>query len=85
MRIAAVLLGLGGAALWGVSRLPWLTVNVFDDKSGESTQDLVGAVWSTELTALALVLLAAMVAGLRAGASTPRQAVREPPVEAASP
>ena len=64
MRIAAVLLGLGGAALWGVSRLPWLTVNVFDDKSGESTQDLVGAVWSTELTALALVLLAAMVAGL---------------------
>ncbi|MDO5075867.1 TIGR02234 family membrane protein [Corynebacterium sp.] len=64
MRIAAVLLGVGGAALWGVSRLPWLTVNVFDDKSGESTHELVGAVWSTELTALALVLLAAMVAGL---------------------
>ncbi|MDO4685146.1 MAG: TIGR02234 family membrane protein [Corynebacterium sp.] len=64
MRIAAVLIGVGGALLWGVSRLTWLTVHVFDDKSGESTQELVGAVWSTELTALAFVLLAAMVAGL---------------------
>lgn len=64
MRYAAILIGLGGAALWGVSRLTWLQVEVFDDKSGGSTQQLVGAVWSTEVTALAFVLLVAMVAGL---------------------
>ncbi|MDU0478007.1 TIGR02234 family membrane protein [Staphylococcus chromogenes] len=63
-RAAIALLGLSAAALWGASRLTWLVVDVFDDKSGQATHRLVGAVWSTEQSAVALLLLASVVAAL---------------------
>lgn len=61
-RIAALLIGVGAAVLWGASRLTWLTVQAFDDKSGNKTLDIIGAQWSTETTAVSLVLVAACVA-----------------------
>lgn len=63
-KVGTLLLGLSGAVLWGASRLTWLEVAVFDDKSGDANHEIVGAVWSTEMTAVALVLLAAVVATL---------------------
>ncbi|QGU07747.1 Tryptophan-associated transmembrane protein [Corynebacterium occultum] len=62
-RIAALLLGLGALVLWGASRMSWLRVEAFDDKSGALSHDIVGATWSTEATAVTLLLLAACVAG----------------------
>ncbi|AKK11413.1 TIGR02234 family membrane protein [Corynebacterium uterequi] len=57
---------LGGAAVlgWLGSRLTWLTVNVTDDLSGARSIELPGAAWATEVPALALVLMAAAVAGV---------------------
>lgn len=63
-RWATLGLGIAAAALWGASRLTWLKVDIFDDKSGEASHDLVGAVWSTEQSAIALLLLASVVAAL---------------------
>lgn len=63
-RIGALLLGIGALILWLGSRSTWMTVSVFDDLSGDSVHELVGAVWSAESTAVALLLLVAMVAGL---------------------
>lgn len=63
-RLATAGLALSAAIIWGASRLPWLAVSVFDDKSGDAHHDLAGAVWTTETTAVALVLLAAVVATL---------------------
>lgn len=62
-RIAALLLGLGAAVLWGASRFTWVTAEVFDDKSGVSVLGIPGGTWSTELSAVALLLAAACVAG----------------------
>ena len=60
--IAGLLLMLGALLLWFASRMTWLTVEAFDDKAGASTIDLSGAAWSTEATAIALLLLVAAVA-----------------------
>lgn len=62
-RVAAALLGLGAVVLWAGSRASWLTVEAFDDKSGAASETIVGATWSTETTAVALLLAAACVAG----------------------
>lgn len=62
-RVAAALLGLGAAVLWAGSRTTWLTVEAFDDKSGAVSETIVGATWSTEATAVALLLAAACIAG----------------------
>lgn len=62
-RSGAVLLLVGGALLWLASRMTWVEVAVFDDKSGSSVIELVGSTWSTETTALALLMLAAGLAG----------------------
>lgn len=62
-RIAALALGLGALTLWAGSRFTWVTVDVFDEKSGPATLAIPGATWSTELTAVALLLAAACVAG----------------------
>lgn len=62
-RVAAALLGLGAVVLWAGSRATWLTVEAFDDKSGAVSETIVGATWSTETTAVALLLAAACVAG----------------------
>lgn len=62
--IATGVLAVSAGLIWLASRMTWLTVSVTDDKSGDATHTLVGAVWSTEMTAVALVLLAAVVATL---------------------
>lgn len=60
--VSALAIGLGGIVLWGSSRMPWLHVEAFDDKSGAKQVDMLGATWSTETTAVALVLIAACAA-----------------------
>lgn len=62
-RIAALLLAVGALVLWAASRMAWLTVETFDDKSGDATSTVIGGLWSTEQTAVALLLLAGSIAG----------------------
>lgn len=62
-RLGALGLGLGAIVMWAGSRMAWLTVNYFDDRSGSGSIDLAGGVWSTEVTAVILLLLAGMIAG----------------------
>ena len=63
-RLSALLLAFAAAVLWAASRMPWITADTFDDKSGAGVHDLIGGLWSTEQTAVALLLLAGAVAGL---------------------
>lgn len=60
-------IAIGGFALWGASRMPWLTAYIADDKAGNSTINIAGATWSSEAGALAAVLIlgAIMVLVLR--------------------
>lgn len=62
-RFAPLLMGLGALIVWLASRLQWMTVDYADDRSGDGTVSVVGAEWSTEVTAVVLLLLAGMVAG----------------------
>ena len=61
---ALALLVLGAAALWGSSRLTWVTVTSADGLTEPRTDALNGGVWFGALTPLALVLLAAVAAVL---------------------
>ncbi|MBC3185272.1 TIGR02234 family membrane protein [Corynebacterium sp. zg-331] len=63
-RLAAGGLVVAAAMEWASSRATWLGVEAFDDKSGAASATLTGAVWATELTAVALLLAAGCVAGL---------------------
>lgn len=63
-KIGTALLGVAALVIWLATRMTWLTVSVYDDKSGDATHNLVGAVWSTEMTAVALLLVASAVATL---------------------
>ena len=62
-RIAALLLAVSAAVLWAASRMVWITVDTFDDKSGDATNAIIGGLWSTEQTAVAMLLLAGSIAG----------------------
>ena len=62
-RIAALLLAVSAAVLWAASRMVWITVDTFDDKSGDATNVIIGGLWSTEQTAVAMLLLAGSIAG----------------------
>ncbi|MCF4006332.1 TIGR02234 family membrane protein [Corynebacterium uropygiale] len=62
-RFAAIALGAAALIVWAASRMSWVSVVADDDKSGVHHEDIVGASWSTEITALALVLAAACIAG----------------------
>lgn len=62
-RIAAAGLGLGALALWFGAGMDWISVTAFDDKAGTVEQTVSGSAWSTELTAVALLLAAGCVAG----------------------
>ena len=62
--VASLMIGAGAVALWAASRMSWITVTAFDDKSGEKTVDLIGSLWSTESSAVGLVLAAACIAGV---------------------
>lgn len=63
-RIGALLMGVGALVLWLASRVTWMTVHYEDDRTGNGAVDVNGATWSTEVTAVVLLLLAATVAGL---------------------
>lgn len=65
--IAQLLMAASALGLWLAGRAAWLTVTTFDDKSGEAVNDLVGATWAPETTALALTLLAGVAATLILG------------------
>ncbi|ANE04349.1 TIGR02234 family membrane protein [Corynebacterium crudilactis] len=62
--LSALGIGAGALVVWISSRMNWITIEAFDDKSGSITQSIVGATWSTEIMALALALLAAFAAAL---------------------
>src|SRR5262245_8434091 len=61
---AIVLLAVAAAALWGSSRMTWVTVSSTDGLTEPRTDKLNGGVWFGALTPLALVLLAAIAAVL---------------------
>ncbi|MGW4772768.1 TIGR02234 family membrane protein [Nocardia sp. NPDC004278] len=61
---AIVLLAIAAAALWGSSRMTWVTVSSTDGLTEPRTDRLNGGVWFGALTPLALVLLAAIAAVL---------------------
>ncbi|WPF65387.1 MULTISPECIES: TIGR02234 family membrane protein [unclassified Corynebacterium] len=63
-RLAALGLAMAAGLHWAASRMTWLDVAAFDDKSGATSASLTGAAWATELTAVALLLAAGCVAGL---------------------
>lgn len=64
IRVAQLLLLVSALALWGASRLTWVSVGSFDGLGPPKTVDLNGATWSTALLPLAVLLLAAALAGL---------------------
>ncbi|WP_280432495.1 TIGR02234 family membrane protein [Nocardia brasiliensis] len=59
-----VLLAFAAAALWGASRLTWVTVTSSDGLTEPRTDRLNGGAWFGALTPLALVLLASVAAVL---------------------
>jgi uncharacterized membrane protein (TIGR02234 family) len=64
VRTAQALLLVAAAGLWAASRLPWVAVRSFDGLGPPKTTALSGAVWSSALLPLALLLLATAIASL---------------------
>ncbi len=64
IRLAQLLLVLAALGLWIASLLPWVVIRTFDGLGQPKTTTLDGGTWSTVLLPLALLLLAAAVAGL---------------------
>lgn len=64
IRAAQLILIASALALWLASRLPWVSVGSFDGLGPPRTTTLTGATWSTALAPLAVLLVAAALAGL---------------------
>jgi uncharacterized membrane protein (TIGR02234 family) len=64
IRMAQVLLVAAAAGLWASSRLPWVVVQSFDGLGPPKTVTVSGAVWSSALVPLTLLLLATAIAAL---------------------
>ncbi len=64
IRVAQLLLLVSALGLWVASRMPWVAVETFDGLGPPRTSTLTGAGWSNALLPLAVLLLAAAVAGL---------------------
>lgn len=64
IRVAQLLLLISAGGLWVASRLPWVSVTSFDGLGQPKTSTLNGAAWSTALLPMAVLLLAAALAGL---------------------
>ncbi|NKY89507.1 Trp biosynthesis-associated membrane protein [Nocardia veterana] len=60
--LPVLLLAVGAAALWGSSRLTWVTLRSSDGLTEPRTQHLNGGLWFGALTPLALVLVASIAA-----------------------
>lgn len=63
-RWGPILMVVGAIVLWLSSRMTWVTAAVEDDKAGSSVMTLSGSLWSLELIALTVVILAGSVAAL---------------------
>ncbi|HNM85246.1 MAG TPA: TIGR02234 family membrane protein [Mycobacterium sp.] len=64
LRTAQLLLVLAALGLWVAARLPWVAITTSDGLGQPKTTTLTGGAWSTALLPLALLLLAAAIAGL---------------------
>ncbi|MGH3556446.1 MAG: TIGR02234 family membrane protein [Mycobacterium sp.] len=64
IRLAQLLLVAAAVVLWAASRLPWVVVQSFDGLGPPKTATLSGAVWSSALLPLAVLLLATAAAAL---------------------
>ena len=64
IRVAQLLLIISALGLWVASRLPWVSVGSSDGLGQPRTTTLNGAAWSNALLPLAVLLLAAALAGL---------------------
>ncbi|GAB3080858.1 TIGR02234 family membrane protein [Corynebacterium aquatimens] len=62
-RIGAALIGVGAVIIWIALQFTWITVGTLDERTGAAVTEIAGSMWSSELQAIALLLLAAMVAG----------------------
>lgn len=60
--VPIALLAVAAAALWGSSRLTWVTVTSADGLTEPRTDEIDGGVWFGALTPLALILVAAVAA-----------------------
>ncbi|MDM7488234.1 TIGR02234 family membrane protein [Rhodococcus indonesiensis] len=60
--VIAALLATAATALWGASRLTWVTVTSSDGLGEDRVIELAGGTWAAALTPLALALLAAVAA-----------------------
>lgn len=61
-RTGALATGIAGAAMWAFSRMDWVSAEYNDDLSGAGEATITGAEWSTEITAVAVLLIAGGVA-----------------------
>ena len=59
LALSLLLIVAGAAAMWGSSRLVWLTATLDVEQLGAQTRSITGGTWSPESTAIALGLLAA--------------------------
>lgn len=64
IRVGQLSLVLAALALWVASRLPWVTLTSADGLGAPKTVTLSGATWSNALIPMAVLLLAAAIAGL---------------------
>lgn len=62
--LALLLTILSAAGLWGTGQMTWLSVDVQDDRSGDSVEHLVGSVWDAAGTPIALAMIAAVILSL---------------------
>ena len=64
IRTGQLMLVLAAVGLWVAARLTWVTVTSADGLGQPKTTTLSGGTWSTVLIPLAVLLLAAAIAGL---------------------
>lgn len=61
---ACGLLAVAAVLTWSSGRMEWITAQAYDDKTGALSPGIVGGSWASEISVLALLLVAAAVAGL---------------------
>jgi len=64
IRVGQVLLVVAAIGLWVAARLPWVAITSSDGLGQPKTSTLTGGTWSNALIPMAVLLLAAAIAGL---------------------